>query len=285
MTSIVLNYDHSPGLEVQSTYFWCGPTSTGIVLSTFGIEPGQQQLANELGTTVNGTDNISQVTTVLNNHLPGADYVTINGPSTDALWTAIVASIEGGRGCVFNIVAPPWNYPVGVLGSQTPAYAGGTVFHYIAGMGFNDDARAVLIADPGFKPFTYWISLDQLASLVATKGITASTNNSLEAFMATNQEKLDFLYDKFSAYVDSGDIAGVTQGGKWTSRARYAPDPTVGVDDLTGMLLYTDANGFDLMVEFAASQGYEPAKQLIAARAKAHPEDGQAVFYAKKYPA
>lgn len=284
MTSIVLQYTSVE--DIQSTYYWCGPTSTHMVLSTGGVNLSQAQCAAELGTTVNGTDYIGQVTTVLNNHL--ADYVTINSPSTEALWAAVTASIEGGRGCVFNIVAPPWNYPVGVLGSQTPAYAGGTVYHYIAGMGFNDDDpnhRAVFIADPGFRPFTYWISLDQLASLVAPKGIATSTNNSLEAFMATNQEKLDFIYSKFSAYADSGDIPGVTQGGKWVSRARYAPDPNAGIDDLTGMLLYTDGNGFDLMVEFAASQGFEPAKQLIAARAKAHPEDGQAAFYAKKFPA
>jgi hypothetical protein len=201
------------------------------------------------------------------------------------LWANIVASIEAGYGCVFNIQVPPDNYPIGVLGSQTPAYGGGEVFHYIAGMGYNDDnpnLRAVWIADPGFRPFGYWVSLDQLATMIPPKAYTYSTappDTTLGDFMATNQEKLDAIHDKICAYPDNPDIAG-----KWPTRARYAPVPNAPVDDTVGMMLWTDANGFDLMVEFAASEGYEPARALIAARAKAEPGDAQAAFYTKKYP-
>src|SRR5947208_10623462 len=97
--------------------------------------------------------------------------------------------------------------------------------------------------------------------------------------MATNQEKLDAIYNKVCAYPDSPEF-----GGRWPTRARYANPPGALIDDTVGMMLYSDANGYDLMVEFAASQGYEPARVLVAKRAGEHPEDGQAVFYAQKYP-
>ena len=55
--------------EYQATSWWCGPASTRIALSARGVNVSQQQMANELGTTENGTNDISLVTSVLNNHL------------------------------------------------------------------------------------------------------------------------------------------------------------------------------------------------------------------------
>jgi hypothetical protein len=291
MTQKVLNYDQANIVDIQDTYYWCGPTSTGIVLSTFGIEPGQQELANELGTTTDGTADIANVTPVLNHYLPQALYADthITGPTDaekQAFWAAIVNSIDAGYGCVFNIEVPPSNYPIGILGSQTPSYGGGTVYHYIAGMGYDNTypGGAVYIADPGFPPFHYWVAFDQLATMIPPKGFTVATiqPDPLEELMSdlTNQQKLDEIHDKLTAYPDVPAIAG-----KWPSRARYAPDPTAGIDDTVGMILWTDANVYDLFVEFAASQGFESAKQAIAARAKADPTDDRAAFFTKKYPA
>ena len=66
---------------------------------------------------------------------------------------------------------PPSNYPRGAKGSTSPAYAGGTVHHYIALMGYDDTgSRAVWVADSGFRPFGYWVSFGQLASLIPPKG-------------------------------------------------------------------------------------------------------------------
>jgi hypothetical protein len=44
-------------------------------------------------------------------------------------------------------------------------------------MGYDDDAsnRAVWIADSGFRPFGYWISFDQFATLIPPKGYAYST--------------------------------------------------------------------------------------------------------------
>jgi hypothetical protein len=298
VTSKVLQYTSVE--DIQDNYYWCGPTSTHMVLSTGGVNMTQQQCATELGTTTDGTGDISDVLRVLNAHLPNAYYMIDYPNPTDAevLWQDIKHSIDIGFGCVFNICVPPSNYPIGVLGSTTPSYGGGTVYHYITGMGYNDDNpnhRCVYIADPGFRPFTYWVTLNQLVTMIPPKGYAWANapvpqKDPLEELMAdnpTNQQKLDVIYDKLTAYARLGDIPGATQGGNWVSRARYASEPRGGVPngDTVGMMLYTDANGYDLMVEFAASQGYGPARQAIAARAKAHPEDAQAVFYANKYPA
>lgn len=284
MTEHVLEYTAAE--RIQDNYYWCGPTSTHMVLSTGGVIMDQAQCAHELGTTVDGTADISNVLTVLKAHLPEDDWqaVHISDPPNDAdretLWANIVGSIDAGRGLVFNIEVPPSNYPRGVKGSVTPAYGFGTVFHYIAGMGYDDDGRAVFIADPGFRPFTYWVSLDQLVTMIPPKGYAYSANSTtLGVFMATNQEKLDLIYNKLAAYPDDPSL-----NGKWRSRSRYAPDDEGGVDDTVGIILNTDATVWDIITEFAASQGFEPARQLISRRAKAHPDDAQAVFYAQKYP-
>lgn len=174
----VLSYDRS--IVPQETFYWCGPASTQVVLSGRGIRVSEQDMANAMGTTRNGTDYIGLITPVLNAFCDGAYIVRSmpNDPPTraqvDLLWTDIVASIDAGYGIVANIVAPPSNYPRGVKGSVSPAYSGGDVYHYIALMGYDDQARAVWVADSGFRPFGYWVSLDQLASLIPPKGYTCA---------------------------------------------------------------------------------------------------------------
>ncbi|TXI62209.1 hypothetical protein [Mycolicibacterium mageritense] len=88
------------------------------------------------------------------------------------MWANLKRSIDGGFGVVMNWVAPPSNKPRGVKGSVSPRYSGGTTYHYVAAMGYDDDpaARAVWIADSGFQPQGYWISFDQCASLIPPKG-------------------------------------------------------------------------------------------------------------------
>ena len=85
-----------------------------------------------------------------------------------------VRSIDAGWGVIMNGVAPPWNYPRGVKGSISPAYHGGTVYHYVAAMGYDDTpgARAVWIADSSFAPFGYWCGFDQVATLIPPKAYT-----------------------------------------------------------------------------------------------------------------
>jgi len=166
----VLDIDY----QVQSTGYWCGPASTRIALSARIAPPSQATLAAELGTTTNGTDWIGQITSVLNNRLGATRYRTTEMPNDppfqsqrDALWSAIVLSIDNNYPVVANIVAPPTNHP--------PGYPNRTVYHYFTVIGYNPLTAQVYIADPanfgGYQQ--YWLSFDQLATLIPPKGYSA----------------------------------------------------------------------------------------------------------------
>lgn len=186
MTEHVLPYDR--GIVPQETYWWCGPASCQVALNSHGIIKSERDLMGELEELEgnrgwddqDGTDWVGQITTVLNRYLPG--YVTRSMPNdpptleqVDLLWGDIVRSIDSGFGVVANIDAPVSNYPRGVKGSSSPAYGGGRVFHYFTVMGYDDaEERAVWIADSGFRPFGYWMSFDQLATLIPPKGYAAN---------------------------------------------------------------------------------------------------------------
>lgn len=162
----VLDHDYQP----QQTGYWCGPTATRIALSTRVGPPSQGALANELGTTTDGTNWIGQITAVLNSHL-GPRYATVempNDPPTpgqrDQLWRDIMLSIDAGHGMVANIVAPPSNHP--------PGYPNSTIYHYFSVIGYNPATSEAYIADPAnFSGNNhYWLSLNQLAALITPKG-------------------------------------------------------------------------------------------------------------------
>ncbi|WP_280454772.1 C39 family peptidase [Nocardia brasiliensis] len=177
MSETVLSYNRS--VVPQETPYWCGPASTQVVLSGRGIHVTEQAMANAMRTTRNGTDHIGLIAPVLNAFC-GDVYLVRQMPDDpptpgqiDRLWADIRASVDAGFGIVANIVAPASNYPRGVNGSASPAYSGGTVYHYIALMGYSDD-EAIWVADSGFRPYGYWISLGQLASLIPPKGYTCA---------------------------------------------------------------------------------------------------------------
>ncbi|MFF1920792.1 C39 family peptidase [Streptomyces sp. NPDC058221] len=161
--------------QVQETGYWCGPAATRIALSARIAPPSQGALAGQLGTTEAGTDHIGQVTGVLNANLGGGWYETKempNDPPTqaqrDLLWNDIVFDIDRNYPLVTNIVAPPGNQPPGYPSDQT-------IYHYFTVFGYDDVDRTVLIADPASFSGNqiYWISFDQLATLIPPKGYSA----------------------------------------------------------------------------------------------------------------
>jgi hypothetical protein len=167
----VLDHDY----QVQETSYWCGPAATRIALSVRMAPPSQTTLANQLGTTTNGTDWIGQITSVLNNRLGGAYYVTTempNDPPTaaqrDRLWHDVQLSIGADYPIVANIVAPPGNQPPGYPANQT-------IYHYFAVVGYNTEKREVFIADSANFSGNqhYWLTLDQLATLIPPKGYSS----------------------------------------------------------------------------------------------------------------
>ena len=167
----------------QDTFYNCGPASVQTIIgAATGNYPAESTLGRKLGTSTRGTDYIGQFPTVLNEYMPGR-YVHRDLPGypdakgKDEIWQHLKGSIDAGYGAVINIVAPPANYPKAVAPSTiSPRYTGGVVYHYIAAMGYRDDGqRKIWIADSGFAPYGYWISFDQLCSLIVPKGYAYST--------------------------------------------------------------------------------------------------------------
>ena len=164
----------------QETYYWCGPGSTRIALSARNATPpSQTALAKMLGTTTNGTDHIGLVANVLNQQFPGAGYKSrpMNDPPTqgqrDLLKSDLLARIGGDYPIVANVIS----------GWRPPGYPGGTIYHYVAVIGFDQSGAKVLIADPAAQghgggaswnnvPQTYWISLQDLGTWIGGKGYT-----------------------------------------------------------------------------------------------------------------
>ena len=185
MTEKVLPYDRA---VVPQEYGWsCGPAATQVVLNSRGIVVSETSLLTQIegienpgrGDDRDGTDYVGLIERVLDNIVPDASYTSVyleRDPATaaqkEALWANLKRSIDGGFGVVMNWVAPPSNKPRGVKGSVSPRYSGGTTYHYVAAMGYDDNpaARAVWIADSGFQPQGYWISFDQCATLIPPKG-------------------------------------------------------------------------------------------------------------------
>ncbi len=214
----------------QDTFFWCGPATCQNILSSRGQQIEERRLAQELGTTENGTNHIGLLEAVLSARL-NVSYETRliqNDPPTklqiDRFWDDLEKSIDAGYGVAMNWIAPPSNYPRGVLGSPSPSYQGGTVFHYVAAMGYDDTARAVWIADSGFQPFTYWISLAQCVSLIAGKGYTALPKERAPR------------------------TADVELTKKYPSRSKYRAND-LPVDTLAGFVLNIDARIHEQYVE------------------------------------
>jgi len=174
----VLEYDNS--IVGQDTGFLCGPASAQVCLSIRGIFVDEATLAAEMGTDEGGTDYVALIERSLDPRLPEAHYTSVDAPhdpptpqEKDRLWDGILRSINAGYGIVMNWCAPPSNYPVGIKGSASPNYGGGTIYHYVTCAGYDDNPaqRAVWIADSGFQPPGYWISFDQCATLIPPKAL------------------------------------------------------------------------------------------------------------------
>jgi len=162
----------------QQTYYWCGPGSTRMAISTrLTHPPSQQELATLLGTTTDGTDNIGLVAGALNRYLSVNFYQSkdMNDPPTaaqqDGLKHDILVRIgDQGFPLVANVIS----------GWRPPGYPSGTIYHYVAIVGYDQDGDRALIADPAGDgaggsswtavPRTYWISIVDLGIWIGGKG-------------------------------------------------------------------------------------------------------------------
>lgn len=177
--------EYSRNQVAQDTFYNCGPASVQtIVQAVTNKFFTESEIGGKLRTHRGGTDYIGQFPAVLNQYISGGQYRHsdvpnyLNADGKNTFWDRIKSSVNANHGVVVNIVAPPSNYPKAVHPSTiSPAYSGGTVYHYIAVMGWEDEGgfRKVWVADSGFSPYGYWLSFDQLCSLVVPKGYAYST--------------------------------------------------------------------------------------------------------------
>ncbi len=163
----------------QERYYYCGPASTKIALSARISPPSQDALAASLGTTTNGTDDISNVVATLNAYLGTTWYERkpVDDPPTqaqrDLLKQDIVFDVDRGWAIVANVVS----------GWRPPGYPSGTIYHYVAVVGYADGGDSAVIADPagagaggsgwGNVPQTYTISTYDLGTWIGLKAYAA----------------------------------------------------------------------------------------------------------------
>ena len=187
VTTIEKRLDYPRDEVHQNTAWNCGPgTAQTLIRAAAQRFIPDSGLAAEMGTHRGGTDWIGQVTRTLQKHIPAAKYATVempNDPPTSAqrerLWQHLAGSIDAGYGLAVNIVAPPNNYPrPSYTSTQALAYSGGTVYHYVAAMGYAIDGNGVKhvwLADSGFRPYGSWVTFSQFATLIPPKGYAYAT--------------------------------------------------------------------------------------------------------------
>ncbi|WP_433042598.1 C39 family peptidase [Dactylosporangium sp. CS-033363] len=165
-----VNFD----FQFQPNFYYCGPASTRIALTSVGADLSQDDVARRLGTTVNGTNSVADVTRAMNGVLGKPVYEArfINGQKASAgearqLQYDAVRALSTGRALVANIV--------GGATDESGTYHEFSGGHYISLVGYRDQGRSVLIADPSgmFGPRTYWMSTDSLANWAAKRGYVA----------------------------------------------------------------------------------------------------------------
>jgi hypothetical protein len=167
-----VSVDYQP----QSTFFYCGPAATRIVASAQGHDVSQDDVAAQLGTTVNGTPSAVDTTRVLNGILGGDTYHTTSIPDqqpsqaqTDQVQVDMMRTLNGGRAVVANIAGATTD----VTGA-THDFAGG---HYVAVVGYHDQGGTVEISDPADENgyTSYWISTSNLTQWMATHGYSSAS--------------------------------------------------------------------------------------------------------------
>jgi hypothetical protein len=165
-----LNADY----QAQPNFYYCGPASTRIALSADGHQLTQDDVAKKLGTTEAGTNSAEDTTRVLNDVVGGNNYKTTAIPDPAAkpdqinkLQTDVKNAIDNNRAVVANIIGSTTD-----TDGTSHSYEGG---HYLAIVGYRDDARTVKIADPANVngDNSYWMNTTDMANWIATRGYSS----------------------------------------------------------------------------------------------------------------
>ncbi|PWR07960.1 phytochelatin synthase [Micromonospora acroterricola] len=160
--------------EAQPNFYYCGPAATRNALSVQGKNIDVDAMAKEMGTTEAGTNSINDITPVLNKETGKDAYRSVeirdaraDDKQTDKLRGDIVHTVDEGRAVVANIAGTTTD-----VDGAVHSFEGG---HYISVVGYRDGGETVKIADSADPNMaSYWISVDNLADWIATRGYSAS---------------------------------------------------------------------------------------------------------------
>jgi hypothetical protein len=159
----------------QENFYYCGPAAARIALTALGLSPSQSQLAQSLGTTVNGTNSADDITRALNSYTGTSRYRSrfIAGRSAsqadiDQLRESVLDTIGRGYPVVANIAGSAVDD-----GGHAHAYPGG---HYLTVVGYRDGGRTVRIADPAdaLGVGSYTLPIAAMAHWIALRGYSAA---------------------------------------------------------------------------------------------------------------
>jgi hypothetical protein len=157
--------------QAQPNFFYCGPASTRMALSAEGKAVSQDELAQKLGTTENGTDSAIDITRVLNEYTGGRYKTTeirddvATKEQVERLRADVKAAVDQGRPVVANILGGALD-----VDGVEHNYPG----HYLTVVEYKDNGNTVLIADPASpgEP-EYWMDVTELANWIAGRGYSS----------------------------------------------------------------------------------------------------------------
>jgi hypothetical protein len=159
--------------DLQPNGWYCGPAATRIALSAYGHTPSFDDLANDLGTTMAGTNSIYDVTRVLNYNYGYDRYRSVEISNRGAtpeqvkrLRAHVVQSITKGDPVVANIAGTV----VDTIG-EVHSYPGG---HYLTITGYGEGGNLITITDPADRlgGNEYHLPVQDLADWIASRGYT-----------------------------------------------------------------------------------------------------------------
>lgn len=158
----------------QENYYFCGPAATRIALTARGMYPSQSEVAQALGTTVNGTNSSDDTTRALNQYTASGFYTAhfIRGQAaTDADVAALKQAVLNAVGKGYAVVANIAGSTVDDSG-HGHSYPGG---HYLTIVGYRDGGDTVKIADPADATGvgSYTLSTRKMADWIALRGYAA----------------------------------------------------------------------------------------------------------------
>ena len=160
--------------EWQTNYYYCGPAATRIAMTVRGFFQSQDALASALGTTVNGTNSVADVTRVLNGLGKTGIYKARFIPGH----SATQAEVEQLKVDVLNTVGTGNPIVANIAGTAVDSYGKAHSYpggHYLTVVGYSDSGDTVKIADPAdqYGRGWYMMSTLNLANWVALRGYSA----------------------------------------------------------------------------------------------------------------